>query len=281
MGGELLGVLFGLASAAVWGSADFCGGLAARHNRLTAVLLFSQLAGTLMLAVPLWLWREPLPAAADLLWGAAGGVCGMCGIPIFYAGLARGRMGVVAPVSAVVTAAVPVAVGVLLEGMPPVLKAAGFGLGVAAIWLVSRSDEGGGPVRPAELGPPAAAGLAFAGFFIFLDQAADAAVLWPLVAARLASLALILSAAGLRRRPLLPAAGHLPLIVLTGLMDTGGNILYVLAARHGRLDIAAVLAALYPASTVLLARLVLQEQIGRLQWWGILAALAAVVLIAA
>jgi len=279
-GPELYGIIFGMSSAVTWGAADFCGGLATRRSEVFAVLFVSQLIGALLLVIPVWVWQEPLPSRSDLLWGAAGGACGIVGITAFYIGLAAGRMGVVAPVAAVVTAGLPVLVGTYLEGLPPAVKFGGFALGLMSIWLVSRNGHGGS-VRFTELVLPVLAGLSFGGFFIFLDRAADTAVLWPLIAARATSLALVVIVGTSMGKSILPARERLPLIALTGLLDTGGNILYVLAARAGRLDIAAVLASLYPAATVMLARAVLKEAIGRWQWVGILAALIAVILIAA
>ena len=279
MGLEFFAAIFGMASAVSWGAADFCGGVATRRSDVWRVLLVSQLIGTLLLIVPLWIWHEPFPGAAGMIWGAAGGACGFVGITAFYIGLAKGRMGVVAPVAAVTTASLPVLAGAMLEGLPPAIKYVGFALGLISIWLVSRS-AGGKRVRLQKLGLPLLAGAAFGGFFIFLDQAADTAVLWPLIAARAAALALILITGLIFQKRLLPAMDQLPLIALTGLLDTGGNLFYMLAARAGRLDVAAVLAALYPAATVILARLVLKEFVNRWQLIGIVAALGAVALIA-
>jgi drug/metabolite transporter (DMT)-like permease len=253
--------------------------VATRRSEVISVLFVSQLIGATLLVVPLWVLQEPFPGIKDILWGAAGGACGIVGITAFYIGLANGRMGVVAPVAAVVTAGLPVLAGALLEGLPPAIKYLGFAMGLISIWLVSRS-AGGNQVRLQELGLPILAGVAFGWFFIFLDQAAETAVLWPLIAARAASLSLILTASLVLRKRLLPAKERLPLIALTGMLDTGGNLFYMLAAKAGRLDIAAVLAALYPAATVILARLILKEFINRWQLIGIIAALGAVVLIA-
>ena len=279
MGPEFLAVGFGMASAITWGAADFCGGVATKRSEIVSVLFVSQLIGATLLVIPLWIWREPFPGFRDIFWGMAGGACGVVGITAFYLGLAKGRMGVVAPVAAVVTAGLPVIAGAILEGFPPAIKYIGFALGLISIWLVSRSD-GGNQVQLRELGLPILAGVAFGWFFIFLDQAADTAVLWPLIAARATSLTLILLASLVLRKRLMPARDKLPLIALAGFLDTGGNLFYMLAARAGRLDIAAVLAALYPAATVILARMILKELINRWQLIGIAAALGAVVLIA-
>ena len=276
---ELLAVIFGMASAITWGAADFCGGVATKRSEIISVLFVSQLVGATLLVIPLWIWQEPFPGFRDILWGVAGGACGVVGITAFYLGLAKGRMGVVAPVAAVVTAGLPVLAGAILEGLPPAIKYFGFALGLVSIWLVSRNNSGN-QARLKELGLPIVAGVAFGAFFIFLDQAADTAILWPLIAARTTSLSLILAVSLVLRRKLLPARDRLPLIALAGILDTGGNLFYMLAARAGRLDIAAVLSALYPAATVMLARIILKELINRWQLIGIIAALGAVALIA-
>ena len=279
MGPEFAGIIFGISSAMIWGAADFCGGLATRRSDVFGVLFVSSLIGSLLLVVPLLIWQEPFPGITDLLWGSAGGACGIIGITAFYIGLANGRMGVVAPVAAVVTAGLPVLAGVFLEGLPPAIKYLGFALGMISIWLISRST-GGSRLNFRELGLPILAGVCFGGFFIFLDQAADTSLIWPLIGARVTSISLIVLASLVLRMRLLPPKDQIPLIALTGLLDTGGNFFYMLAARAGRLDIAAVLSSLYPAATVILARLILKELINRWQLIGILAAIGAVVLIA-
>jgi drug/metabolite transporter (DMT)-like permease len=271
-------VLLGLASAVSWGAGDFSGGLASRRGDVYGVVLISQAVGLGLLAGLALLLAEPLPPTADLLWAAGAGLAGGLGLLALYRGLALGRMGVVAPVGAVVSAAIPALFGLWIEGLPPALRLAGFGLALVAVWLVSR-PENGGPVRRRELGLPLLAGLGFGFFLIVVDRLSETAVLWPLAAARLASVAM-LAATVLARGRALPAAGVLPLILLVGLFDTGGNAFYALAAQAGRLDVAAVLSSLYPAITVLLARSILQERVSGRQWWGVVAALAAVVLIA-
>lgn len=253
--------------------------MATKRSEVISVLFISQLIGGLLLIVPLLIWQEPFPGYVDLLWGAAGGVCGVVGITAFYIGLANGRMGVVAPVAAVVTASLPVLAGVFIEGFPPAIKYLGFALGMVSIWLISGSSADSG-IKFKELGLPILAGVCFGAFFIFLDQAADTALIWPLIGTRLTSISLVLIASLVLRKPLLPTKDKIPLIAIAGLLDTGGNLFYMLAARAGRLDIAAVLSSLYPAATVLLARLVLKELINHWQLIGILAAMGAVVLIA-
>lgn len=273
-------MLLGLASAASWGAGDFGGGLAARRGNVYGVVLMSQAVGLVLLAALGLLLAEPLPLPADLAWGAAGGLAGGLGLLALYRSLALGRMGVAAPLAAVVSAALPVLFGAVLEGLPRATQLAGFLLAVGAVWLLSHG-EGPARLRLSQLGLPVLAGLGFGLFFILVDQASERVVLWPLVAARVASLAVISALALAGRRGALPTRRMLGLVALVGLFDAGGNAFYALAAQAGRLDVAATLGSLYPATTVLLARLVLKERLAPRQWLGAVAALAAVVLIAA
>jgi drug/metabolite transporter (DMT)-like permease len=280
---ELLAVAYGLASAAVWGAGDFSGGLATKKGNVYVVVTLSQLVGLVCLLALALLLEGALPPARDLLFGALAGLAGVIGVLALYTGLARGRMGVVAPMTAVLTAAIPVVVGIAAEGVPSLLILAGFGLALTAVWLLSDGGNADG-IRRDELGLALLAGLGFAFFFIFIDQISVGEVFWPLVAARLASVTLLLVyVLGSRlwfrtRREPLPHS-LLPIIALSGILDSGGNYFFALATQSGRLDIAAVLASLYPASTVLLARIVLKETLEPRQWLGVAIALVALVLI--
>jgi drug/metabolite transporter (DMT)-like permease len=188
-------------------------------------------------------------------------------------------MGVVAPVAAVVSVILPLLFGLFIEGIPALSQLLGFGLALCAVWLITRSG-GGSRIQVRTLALPLLAGLGFGVFFILIDHVSAAAVLWPLAAARATSVLVLLVAVILTRQPARPAASQIPLILMSGLFDTGGNAFYALAARAGRLDIAAVLSSLYPAVTVVLARLVLKERLSRLQGLGLALAMIAVILIA-
>lgn len=276
------GLLLGLASAASWGAGDFGGGLAARRANVYGVVIVSQALGLALLSGLAWLLAEPLPSRADLAWGAAAGLAGGLGLVALYRSLALGRMGVAAPLAAVVSAGLPVLFGAFLEGLPGVTQLGGFFLALGAVWMLSRGEgDGLDRLRLSHLGLPLLAGLGFGLFLIAIDHASERAVLWPLVAARVGSLALISVLAVGGGRGVLPGRRALPLVALVGLFDTGGNAFYALAAQAGRLDVAATLSSLYPATTVLLARLVLKERLAPQQWLGAAAALIAVVLIAA
>jgi drug/metabolite transporter (DMT)-like permease len=278
MASGLAAVLFGLLSAASWGGGDFCGGLAARRAPVLRVLPVSALGGMLPLLVLALLTGERSVAhAGPLLWGAAAGLFGTIGLGALYRGLAAGRAAVVAPTSAVVAAALPALWGAASEGLPGPLRLAGFALALAGVWLIAQTGE---PTRGASgLGLALLAGCGFGGFFILIDRAGEGGTYWPLLAARCVTLAASLGGA-LLLRPTGSVRPALPLALLGGVLDAGGNAFFVLAGQAGRLDVAAVLSSLYPATTVLLARLVLGERIAPRQALGIAAVLGAIGLIA-
>lgn len=279
MSSELPAVFFGLSSAACWGAGDFSGGMATKRSDVYNVVAISQMFGVALLISLAIIFSEAMPSPGDMLLGAIAGIMGALGLVALYAGLASGRMGLVAPVTAVVTAVVPVIFSIFLEGAPAARQMAGFAVAFIAVWLLSYAGHGV-RFRSQDLALPIASGLGFGLFLLLIGQVSDAAILWPLVAARMASISLMLLLAAYLRRLALPTSTHLPLIALAGILDAGGNAFFALAARAGRLDIAAILASLYPAMTVLLAWLILQERLVWRQWLGVIASLAAVVLIA-
>lgn len=278
MNPETAAIVFGLASAASWGAGDFSGGLASKRSNVAVVIVVSQLFGVILLAGLALLWQERVPAVGHLLYGALAGIAGAVGLVALYRGLARGRMGVVAPVTAVVAAALPVIFGFFSAGLPEPQRLLGFGFAFAGIWTISRHGSGGA-VAWRELALPLLAGAGFGCFFIFIDQVSKEAVYWPLVAARLASISLLSIILLGRRRVTTWRPLNMPLLALTGALEAFGNVFFALASASGRLDIAAVLGSLYPASTVFLAWLILKEKLTRRQWLGIATVLAAIVFI--
>ena len=278
LGGEFAAVVFGLASALSWGAGDFSGGLATKRAPVFGVLTIGHGVGLLLLILLALIWGEPIPSVTDLGWGLVAGLAGAVGLASLYSALAVGQMGMVAPLSAVLTAALPALFGAFTEGMPGALKLVGFGLALVGIWLVAGTGAPGG-TRDG-LGLAVLAGCAFGIFFILMHRAGASAVFWPLVAARVGSLSLVLPIALGRRQLVRPDRRLLVAVVLSGALDVAGNAFFVLAGQAGRLDVAAILASLYPASTVLLASLLLGERVMRVQLIGIVAALAAIALIA-
>jgi drug/metabolite transporter (DMT)-like permease len=272
-----LAALFALTAAAAWGSGDFTGGVVARRVGPFHTVLISYTVGLLALVIVALARGEMLPPPADLAWGALAGLFGVAGLGFLLRGFATGRMGIVAPVSAVLGTAIPVIFAAFSEGLPRGLQLLGFGLALAGIWLLARPERFGG--RPAGLGMALLAGLGFGGFFIALDQVGESALFWPLVAGRLAAVTLMVAFALATSRPVLPPQPPFGLLALAGLLDVGGNLFFLLAVQGGRLDVTAVLGSLYPAVTAILAWLVAREHLARLQVMGVAAAVLAIVLI--
>jgi drug/metabolite transporter (DMT)-like permease len=275
----LVGIAFGLAAASSWGAGDFCGGLAARRTHVYGVVILSQTVGLALLILLALLLAELPPALSDILLGAVAGLAGTVGLVALYRGLAIGPMGVVAPMAAIATVILPLIYGLFLEGIPALPQLLGFALALCAVWLITRPGRGA-RIEVRHLALPLIAGLGFGVFLILIDHVSAAAVLWPLAAARAASIPALLIFSALARHPVKPVSSLIPFVALVGLFDTGGNAFYALAARAGRLDIAAVLGSLYPAMTVVLARLVLKERLSRQQGVGLVLALLSVALIA-
>lgn len=279
IGPESLAVICGLGSALAWGAGDFAGGFASRRGNALTVVFFSQVIGGLLLFGLAVVCSPAVPPVRHLVFGGLAGLFGVLGLTALYKGLADGRMGLVAPLSAVVAAVVPILAALLMEGFPGWMRTLGFGIAVAAVWFLS-SPGGHLKIKPGELRLAVAAGLGFGLFFIFMDRASDQAILWPLVAARGAAIVMMLGFLAATRQLAAPPHGQFTYMALAGILDAVGNAAFGMAAHLGRLDIAAILASLYPASTVLLAWLVFRERLGRQQWLGVVVAGAALVLIA-
>jgi uncharacterized membrane protein len=280
--------LLALGSALLYGAADFTGGLASRRAGTLPVVFLSQLSGLLVLALMLPILPHASPSRTDLLWGAGAGLTGGIGVALLYRALAIGTMAVVAPTTAVCAVAIPVLVSVLLGERPEPLAVAGIALGIVSIVLVSRQhvappaelpNHASVRGRPTGIGTALASGVAIGFFFLSLAQARAEAGMWPLLCARLASVTLFGLVAITGRRSLRIAARLTTLAVVCGVIDMLANALYLLAAQQGPLSLVVTLSSLYPASTVLLARVVLGERLNSWQLTGVGCALAAVVLI--
>jgi len=271
-------IIYGLCSAFAWGAGDFSGGLATRRINVLLVVLWSQLIGAGALIALALVLREAVPQLRPMLYGAMAGLVGVLGLAALYRGLAIGRMGIVAPLSALMAAVIPVLFGAFQEGLPTAIQLAGFAMAVVAIWTLSYSGGDGKP-QAQEWTHALAAGVGFGLFFVFIDKASSQAVFWPLVAARTASITCMLCLVLLRGNYAAPAKPHLTHLMLVGIFDAAGNAFFALASRTGRLDISAVLASLYPAVTVLLASVLLRERLLPRQWAGVVLAVAALVMI--
>jgi drug/metabolite transporter (DMT)-like permease len=279
MNNDILSALYGLASAASWGTGDFLGGLAAKKATAYSVVIGSQAIGMILLIALAFIFNEPFPQAWQVGLGAIAGILGAIGLVTLYRALSLGRMGIAAPVSAVLSAIVPVAAGSFIDGVPGLLQFIGFGLAIVSVWFLARSEDS--VFRWREIGLPMISGLGFGLFLAVMGHVSDTAIFWPLVAARTASITLLGIIVLVMRGKHIPARETLPMVALSGIFDAGGNALFGLAAQAGRMDVAGVLSSLYPASTVFLAWLVLKERITRIQAFGILLALVAIILITA
>jgi drug/metabolite transporter (DMT)-like permease len=333
MSGAGAAAALSVASAAIWGTSDFVGGIAAQRIRSSAVVAISHSISLVILVALALATRAAWPDHASALYGlAAGAACGI-GVIVLYKALALGSMGITAAVSGVLAAVLPVAWAFVTEGLPQPRQWIGFLVAVAGIWMIARAPGERSSTQGLAMG--AAAGVSFGFLFIFLKLAGRGGVLWPLAFSRLmsASLAAVVTVVSMHPArssdpwsaesvpPIAPGAPphleHLPgheagheaehdagyqaghqagaqararhgmtwavlgLAAIAGTFDVSGNSFYTLATRMGRLDIAAVLSSLYPASTILLAALLLKERTTRSQTLGMVLALVAVVLISA
>jgi uncharacterized membrane protein len=277
--------LFALLAALTYGAADFLGGIATRRATMIGAVLVTQGAGLVFLLLATPLLPDAHLTRADVLFGALGGVTGSIGVGLLYLALAIGPMSVVAPVTAVCAAVVPLAIGFALGERPHPLAGVGVALALVAVALLSQTETERAQASPStsRLGRGVrvalASGIAVGLFFAALGQTTAGAVLWPLAISRSVSISgfLLLAIAtgrpaGVPRRALAPA-------LACGVLDMLANAFYLAAVRQGQLGLVATLASLYPASTVLLARIVLGERLGAWQQLGVAGAVAAIVLI--
>lgn len=283
-------VLLAFISSGFYGVADFLGGFATKRASTIAVLVLSGSVGigTALLAIAILPTAHPQPA--DWGWGVAAGVVGGAGLFLFYRALGMGTMSVVAPVAGVTSIAIPVIAGLAAGERPGLLPMIGVLLAALAIGCVSvvpSSDPtgGGAPLAAAidyrDLRAGVLSGASFGLFYVLIHRAAPSAGLWPLVAARGTSVtawSLIALATG---RSLRAPRSATPILVSAGALDMIANVLCLLALQRGMLSVVATLASLYPATTLLLARVVLHERLGAVQRLGLGVAAAAVVLISA
>lgn len=266
-----MAALLALSAAAAYGAGDFLGGVASRRAPATAVVFWSHVVGLVLMLAAAPLVGGDVTGRA-LAVGAGAGLIGAAGVTLFYRALAVGTMSVVAPVAGLLSAAVPVVAGVGTGERPSTAALVGIVLALMAITLVSRES---GPTAATAgpgtrgLGLALAAGLGFGLFFVLLSEAGDGTGIWPLVGARGASVSLfaLLGVAGLTA--VAPPRAAAAAAVGAGALDAAANAFYVLALSEGLLSIVAVLTALYPAGTVVLARYVLCERMSRTQQAGL------------
>ena len=280
--------LIALASAVCWGSSDFLGGVTARRISpylAVAVAHAISLSAILLVIVS---FGFHAPAHSQLTLGLVGGLFGGGGLMLFYQALSTGSMGITAAAAGVLTAAVPMLFGLHSEGLPTLHQLIGFALAVIAIWLIASAP---GRVNMRTLWLGCISGICFGIYFVLLRLASSggssANIPWAMAMSRVTSTSLagvfcVWSALKLRPGAMVNRWGArtIALAAAVGILDTGGNMFYMFAARMGRMDVAAVLSSLYPAATILLAAWLLKERTTRTQTIGMVLAIGAVALIA-
>ena len=274
-------IIFGLLSALSWGGGDFFGGLASRKVSSYRVVLFADFLGLAFLFTALAIFKEAIPPLPNIILAALAGIFGTVGLVALYHAMATGLMSVATPVSALLAAVLPVIVGIATEGWPGINKSIGFGLAFFAVWLVAQDEnQKSHAVRIKDLIVPLLSGVCFGTYFILIHQASGDAIIWPMVISRFAgTVTVLIFIMATKKDWRMNNSTVWPLILLNGFLDVCGNLFYILAGQHGRMDIAAVMSSLYPGATVLLAWLVLKEKINKLQAVGVLIALGVIALL--
>ena len=272
-----------MTAAILWGTADFTGGYASRRaNAFVVTALAHACAFALMLAVAIT-QHGAFPSRTSIAWAVLAGAVGGFSLAIFYRALAAGQMGLTAPISALLGAAIPTLADIAMEGAPSRWTIAGFALAVIALWLITRPEPGieeDGAGHPRGVAMAALAGVGFAGFYLCIHQAAGSPS-WVAAISRIGSFTATAIAVIATRAPLRIDAPRIWLGMIAGFLDISATALFIFASQRGRLDEAVVITSLYPATTVILARIVLKEHFSGWKLVGLLAALAAVPLISA
>jgi uncharacterized membrane protein len=267
----------------LWGAADFSGGLGCRRANAFVLTAFSHLCAlAFMLGIAI-AQHGVFPSGTSILWALAAGAVGGFSLAIFYRALASGQMGLTAPIAALLGAAIPTLADIAMEGAPSRWTIGGFLLAILAIWLITRPDpegENDDSGHPRGVAMAALAGVGFAGFYLCIHQASGSP-LWIASISRVGSFTATAIAVVATRAPLSLDRPRAALGVAAGCLDISASALFIFAIQHARLDEAVVITSLYPAVTVVLARLVLKEHFSRWKLIGLLAALASVPMISA
>ncbi len=278
-----MSALYAVLSSIAYGAADFLGGVASRKHSAMEVVVTSQMVGSVFVVSLLTIFGPAQYTLADFLWGAAAGLVGGIGLIFFYRGLATGRMAVAAPLSAATTAFVPLVYGLIVGERPSSLAWVGVVLAIGSILLITYERTPHVDEETAHTGALDGfiAGIGFGGFFIFISQTDPTSGVWPLVGARTASIVFVFTLAAALGRRVRPTKVIDRIVAASGFLDITANALYLAAVRIGLISLASVVTSLYPAATILLARVVLKEELTAVRLAGVLMALAGIGLIAA
>lgn len=277
-----MSILLALCSALVYGISDYSGGRATRSAPVLAVTLAGQFVSASLMAVIVTAVGDPFPLGVDVAWAAAAGTMSTIGVAAFYYALANGAMTVVAPITAVVSALVPVAVGLAIGERPSVGALVGVVLALAAVALVSGLlGVAERPTAPVIALCAVVAGIGFGLLFVFLDRTSDESGLWPILIAQTVSITVVTVAVLVIRVRVTTVRPVIGLAVLAGMGSVIANVCYLAATRRGLLSLVAVITSLYPATTVGLATVLDGERLSRSQVLGMGLALVAVGLVSA
>jgi uncharacterized membrane protein len=268
---------YSLAAVLAWGTSDFLGGYATRRADAFLFTTIVNAGGLFLMTALLSTTNSALPSPRNALWVLVGGVSGGASLAIFYRALSMGKMGLAAPVAAVLGAAIPTLFSMITEGLPSLIRTIGFILAVGGLWLITRSEDG---TTPEGIELAVLAGIGFAAFYLCVRQAGSSSAVWIASLTRTGGLLVTGLIVVLQRRFGAITSAAVRWGVVTGCVDSLGTMLFVRASQSGRLDEAVVLSSLYPAITVLLARVFLKEHFTPWKLAGVLAALAAVPMIA-
>jgi drug/metabolite transporter (DMT)-like permease len=273
-------IVLAIAAAFAYGISDFGGGVLTKRMHVLVVFFLSQVVGLVVLLGAIAVVRDAL-SWPGVAWGAAAGVAGVVGTSLLYQGLAIGRMSVVAPITGVLGAGVPVAFGLATGDQPGALALAGMALGLVAVVVITRTPDQE-PIQTSRQAVWCAvgAGLGFGTFYVLLQRSPADSGLWPMLGTRVSLVVLLVAVLLVLRLPPRPERGMVTRLVALGLVNLAADMLFLFATRQGLLSIVAVLTSLYPAVTIGLAAIVLRERVARVQLVGLLAAGVAVVLIA-
>ena len=272
-------------SAALFGAGDFLGGLASRRTGIFSVIAIAQLIGlfVILLVAPFMADQFLL---GDFFRGSLAGILGLIGISLIFHALQRGPMTIVAPITSIASAVIPVIWGTAHGENLSAVHIVGISIGMTSIYLISQARDQTLKEKPTAALPPwlitesLLSGLCFAGFYIVIDGTSISSEPWPLVGARLTTVCCLLLIGIFSRMTLRVDSSVLPLIFWSGALDTVANLTFLMATNRGMLSIVSVLTSLYPATTVILAKWILKEHLTRIQVLGLLGALTATALIA-
>jgi drug/metabolite transporter (DMT)-like permease len=274
--------LLALVSSALWGTSDFYGGTLARRRPAVTVAAVSELIGLTCVLIAAIATGAVTSSHGYVGWGVLGAVAGTAGVVAFYEALATGTMGIVAPIAAT-GVVVPVVVGFVQGDRPSAWQVAGIVVAVIGIIFASGPELQRGGERSAAARPLWLAGIAAIGFgvvFVAIGHGAQHSTLMTLVVMRAVAIVFMIGIAIGTSTSLRVGGADAPMLFVVGVFDVGANATFAYASRHGLLSVISVLSSLYPAMTVVLARLVHAERLARVQLLGVVGALAGVVLIA-